>query len=140
MTLDLLTTLSDAGIQRLHEGPKEISGACPMHEERTGHPDHHPSWSINKFSYLHFCQACQYKGTLTSLLVDILGSAPEDLEQDLKQQSFLRTMADVRAAPTQVLERCRPDPHRVVVEVHARRPATQAAGVPPVATGGDSHL
>ena len=104
MALNLLTVLHDAGVQRLHEGTKEIAGACPQHEARTGHIDRHPSWSINKFSYLHFCQACQYGGTLTQLLTDLLGSAPEDLEFDLKQQSFLRTMSDVRAAPTQVLE------------------------------------
>ena len=104
MALDLLSVLHDAGVQRLHEGTKEIAGACPQHEARTGHIDRHPSWSINKFSYLHFCQACQYGGTLTQLLTDLLGSAPEDLEFDLKQQSFLRSMSDVRAAPTQVLE------------------------------------
>jgi hypothetical protein len=104
MTLDLLTVLNDAGVQRLHEGTKEISGACPQHEVRTGHYDQHPSWSINKFSYLHFCQSCHYKGTLTQLLTDLLGSAPEDLEFDLKRESFLRQMSDVREAPTQVLE------------------------------------
>lgn len=102
--IDLMGVLMDAGIERLHEGPKEIAGACPQHEARTGHVDRHPSWSINKFSYLFFCQACQYKGTLTQLLIDLLGSAPEDLERDLKQQSFLRTMGEVRAAPVQVLE------------------------------------
>lgn len=104
MSIDLMTVLADAGVERLHEGPKEISGACPQHEERTGHADRHPSWSINRFSYLFFCQACQYRGTLTQLLTDLLGSAPEDLERDLKQQSFLRTMSEVRAAPVQVLE------------------------------------
>jgi hypothetical protein len=59
---------------------------------------------MNKFSYLFFCQACQYKGTLTQLLIDLLGSAPEDLERDLKQQSFLRTMGELRATPVQTLE------------------------------------
>jgi hypothetical protein len=104
MSLDLMGVLRDAGVERLHEGSKEISGACPQHEVRTGKPDRHPSWSINKFSYLFFCQACQYKGTLTSLLTDLLGSAPQDIERDLKQQSFLRTMGEVRGAPSVVLD------------------------------------
>ena len=69
-----------------------------------GTPTTRPSWSINKVSYLHFCQSCGYKGTLNSLLVDILGSAPEDLEQQLHQQSFLRKMAEVREDPTETLE------------------------------------
>ena len=85
MEVDLLGALVEAGIDRLHEGRKEISGACPMHLQRTGHPDIHPSWSINRFTYLHNCLACGYKGTLTSLLVDLTGSAPEDLEIALKQ-------------------------------------------------------
>lgn len=101
--IDLLAVLADAGVQRLHEGSKEVAGACPQHEVRTGHADNHPSWSINKFSYLHFCQSCRYGGTLTQLLTDLLGSAPEDLEVDLKRQSFLRQMGDKRAAPTEVL-------------------------------------
>ena len=102
--IDLLRYLTDAGIQHLHEGTREISGACPQHVKRTGHTDTHPSWSINKTTYLHYCQACGYKGTLNSLLVDILGGAPEDLEQQLNEQSFLRKMAEVREGPAEVLE------------------------------------
>ena len=139
MTLDLLTVLNDAGVQRLHEGTKEIAGACPQHEVRTGHADHHPSWSINKFSYLHFCQSCHYKGTLTQLLTDILGAAPEDLEFELKQQSFLRQMSEVRAAPTEVLDPLDPiltewtlkytlaDPPRRLLEFRQLRMAAIAA-------------
>ena len=102
--IDLLRYLADAGIQRLHDGRNEIAGACPRHQQRTGHADIHPSWSINKQTYLHYCQSCGYKGTLTSLLVDLTGAAPEDLEQQLHEQSFLRKMAEVRAAPDEVLE------------------------------------
>src|SRR5215510_11584528 len=102
-TLDLLSVLADAGIQHLRDGRKEISGACPAHTERTGHPDSHPSWSMSKTTYLHFCQSCHYKGSLTQLLVDMLGSAPVDLEIDLKQQSFLRQMAQIREDPAEVI-------------------------------------
>ena len=102
--IDLLRYLADAGIQQLHDGRKEIAGVCPAHIKRTGHADTHPSWSINKQSYLHYCQSCGYKGTLTSLLIDLTGAAPEDLEQQLHEQSFLRKMAEVRAEPDTVLE------------------------------------
>jgi Toprim-like len=101
--IDLVRYLADAGIQRLHEGRKEIAGMCPMHVKRTGHADTHPSWSINRTTYLHFCQSCHYSGTLNSLLVDLLGSAPEDLETVLNEQAFLRKMAEVRADPTETL-------------------------------------
>lgn len=103
-TTDLYRILVDAGVQRLHERHSEIGGACPKHRERTGHPDNNPSWSISKLTYLHFCHSCGYKGTLTSLLVDLLGAAPEDLEIKLHEQSFLRKMTEVRADPTEVLE------------------------------------
>lgn len=103
-TIDLFRYLTDAGIQQLRDGHTEISGACPAHTKRKGHADTHPSWSINKTTYVHNCFSCGYKGTLNSLLIDVLGSAPEDLEQQLHQQSFFRKMAEVWADPTEVLE------------------------------------
>lgn len=103
-TFDLLSILSEAGISHLHEGRREISGACPKHYERTGRVDTHPSWSISKTTYLHFCHSCGYKGTLTQLLVDVTGAAPVDLELALHEQSFLRQMAEVREQPDEILE------------------------------------
>lgn len=102
--VDLLAVLEDAGIDRLREGSKEIYGACPLHEQRTGHPDTHPSWSINKTSFAHFCFSCGYKGTLTGLLTDVTGAAPEDLEITLKQQSLTRKWREARADPVDAIE------------------------------------
>jgi hypothetical protein len=100
VALDLLSILTQAGIQGLRDGRTEISAPCPS----PTHNDAHPSWSINKVTYLHNCFACPYQGTLTSLLVDLTGSAPADLEMTLKTQGFLRQMRGVRQQPDEVLE------------------------------------
>jgi DNA primase len=104
ISIDLFQVLEDLGIQKLRDGSKEISGACPMHEQRTGSSDHHPSWSINKRTFLHHCFACGYSGTLTGLHTDVLGYAPEDLEMDLKHQSLMRRWDEARAEPEQVIK------------------------------------
>jgi Toprim-like len=140
--IDLISTLIQAGIGKLRDGKREISGSCPMHVERTGKPDRHPSWSINKFSLLHYCQACHYSGTLSQLLTDILGSAPEDLEAEIKQQDFIRRMAGVRDDPTTALEPVvpiltefmlqhvlKPVPDRVLDLRNLQRSAIDAYGV-----------
>lgn len=102
-SIDLFQVLEDLGIQRLRDGTREVAGACPLHEKRTGHPDNHPSWSINKQTFLHHCFACDYSGTLTGLHTDILGYAPEDLEMDLKHQSLMRRWDEARAEPAKVI-------------------------------------
>jgi hypothetical protein len=74
-----------------------------MHRKRTGRDDRHPSWSINRKTYLHSCFSCGYKGTLTDLLIDLTGSAPADLEMNLNKESFLRRVTEARAAPEEVI-------------------------------------
>ena len=108
MSLDLRNILEQAGITPVRESKKEILARCPMHEQRTGKPDHHPSWSINQYTYTHFCFSCGYKGTLNSLLIDVLGEAPEDLEKTLAKEGFIRKMAEAREAPDTVLEPVKP--------------------------------
>ncbi len=103
MSLDLLSILQAAGVQGLRETRKEVWGACPRHKERTGREDSHPSWSVNKTTFLHNCFSCHYTGTLTGLLVDLTGQAPPDLENTIKAQGFLRQMGGVRQAPEETL-------------------------------------
>lgn len=100
--IDLLGTLEGAGIENLKEGTKEISGLCPQHMERIGKVDKHSSWSINKFSFLHHCFSCGYSGTLTGLLVDQLGSAPENLEAELARNSFLKSLSKVSSVDVDI--------------------------------------
>ena len=100
MALDLMQILSQAGMTSLRDGRTEVWAPCPNPQ----HQDLHPSWSINKVTYLHNCFSCHYSGTLTSLLVDLTGSAPPDLEQTLKTQGFLRSMEKASAAPEEILD------------------------------------
>ena len=58
---------------------------------------------INRSSFAHNCFSCGYKGTLQSLLVELTGAAPPDLEDELRKQSFLRRIA-VREQPEEILE------------------------------------
>lgn len=106
--IDVRGLLEQAGVQITRDSTKEIWGLCPMHEERTGKADVHPSWSINKATAAHHCFSCGYAGSLTSLLVDLTGAAPVDLEQTIHEESFLRTLADVRRQPQQVLDEIKP--------------------------------
>lgn len=104
MSVDLRSLLENAGITPTRESSKEILARCPQHVERTGHVDSHPSWSISKQNYAHFCFSCGYRGTITSLLRDLLGEAPENLEAALNAESFLRKMAPVREDPERYVE------------------------------------
>jgi hypothetical protein len=51
----------------------EATGLCPMHEKRTGKPDHSPSWWINLETGAFICFSCQYSGNLLMLVSDIKG-------------------------------------------------------------------
>ncbi|NBZ97039.1 MAG: hypothetical protein EBR40_11560, partial [Proteobacteria bacterium] len=93
-TLDILGVLAEAGIKNLREGEKEVSGSCPMHYERLGRVDAHASWSINRHTFVHHCFSCGYSGTLTGLLVDLQGYAPDDIETLVLAHSFKRKHAE----------------------------------------------
>jgi hypothetical protein len=100
MALDVFLMLSQAGVQGLRDGRREVEGLCPS----PTHNDTHPSWSCNKVTGLHHCFSCGYKGTLTGLLVELTGVSPPDLENQLKTQGFLRSMQQVRQSPEQVID------------------------------------
>lgn len=59
---DLLKTL---GLQKVVPRNKRVYACCPSHPERR------PSWGISiEFPHFHGCYACNYKGTLRTLLAD----------------------------------------------------------------------
>lgn len=97
--MDLTGILSKAGIRPVRSAHGEVFALCPNPK----HDDHRPSWSINEQTGKHHCFSCGYSGSLTSLLLDVTGSAPEDLEKTLNTESFLRKMQDVRREPEQAL-------------------------------------
>ena len=102
-SFDLQSILGNLGITALRETRKEIFGRCPMHEQRTGRRDEHPSWSMNRTTFVHSCFSCGYKGTLNGLLIDLTGSVPDDLEKTLTKEGFVHRWEQVRADPTEVL-------------------------------------
>jgi hypothetical protein len=102
--IDIRALVEGAGVQLTRDTKSELWGLCPQHEQRTGKPDIHPSWSINKATAKHHCFSCGYAGDLTSLLVDLTGAAPADLEMTINEENFLRTLADTRLSPKQVLD------------------------------------
>lgn len=72
MGFDVAQTLENLGIEAEASGG-EFRSMCPMHAERTGRPDVHPSWYINGTTGLHLCFSCGYRGSLLSLVRDLRG-------------------------------------------------------------------
>ena len=86
--LDVAAVLAQAGVRNIREGQKEITGSCPMHQQRVGKSDAHASWSMNRHTFVHHCFSCGYAGTLTGLLIDLQGYAPDDIETMVKASTL----------------------------------------------------
>lgn len=69
--VDVLHALERLQIDSIPRG-FELVALCPGHKARTGKPDSRPSWSMNSRSGVHHCFSCGYKGTLVSLVAEIL--------------------------------------------------------------------
>ena len=69
---DVNQALVRLGIVVHQERRSELIGWCPMHLERTGKEDHNPSWSMNSETGVHHCFSCGYKGTLLTLVAEVL--------------------------------------------------------------------
>lgn len=69
---DVKQAITRLGILVDQERRSELIGWCPMHLERTGKEDHNPSWSINAETGVHHCFSCGYKGTLLTLVAEVL--------------------------------------------------------------------
>jgi DNA primase len=104
-TIDVEAVLETLGVQVLRETQDgELVAKCPMHRERTGRDDSHPSWSINKETLVHFCFSCHYSGGLTSLYGDLAGDVPENLEKELHEASVLRAVERMDAPQREVVD------------------------------------
>lgn len=94
--MDLVPILEDLGIEGIRDAGKEITAKCPAHEARTGKPDSHPSWSINRETGAHICFSCGWSGGLTALFVEQGELPPDDLVMDLKTTSVRSKVAKVQ--------------------------------------------
>lgn len=68
---DLQTALTELGVKIDRVSDGEVWALCPMHEERTGKVDRHPSWSVNSDNGYHKCFSCGYGGTFVELVTDL---------------------------------------------------------------------
>lgn len=68
---DVAKVLDRLGIDYNHRG-HELLGNCPGHLKATGRQDQNPSWSINEDTGAHHCFSCGYKGSIFSLVADLL--------------------------------------------------------------------
>lgn len=86
---------------RLHvdvtgERGSEILGLCPGHEARTGKQDHNPSWSINADTGIHHCFSCGFRGSILSLVAELLELHTKWGKLDLEAaKSWLRQNTEV---------------------------------------------
>lgn len=137
MLLDIEAVLASIGVEILRESGDEILGKCPMHLQRTGSEDRHPSWSINSRTYLHHCFSCGYAGTLTTLYRDLVGEVPEDIEWELTKQSLVSSLEKTKkeeavAGPEVnewVLSNYTDIPERLLVRRNLQRDAIDFFGV-----------
>lgn len=104
---DLEQVLLDAGVDVTRVGEREISGRCPVHLQYTGHEDHSPSWSINIVSGLWICFSCGAKGSLSSLLLALLGDGAPSAQQFLIEAGMrrLHSSTDKEQDTSQVVDR-----------------------------------
>lgn len=69
---DTESALRELGIEIVGGDEYEIKGRCPMHLERTGKEDRHPSWSVNRSSGLWGCWSCGASGNFLALVMYVL--------------------------------------------------------------------
>lgn len=65
--------LRGLGIESIGVRGSEVRALCPGHLDRTGKPDHNPSWSINADTGAHNCFSCGFRGGLQFLVAYVNG-------------------------------------------------------------------
>jgi 5S rRNA maturation endonuclease (ribonuclease M5) len=104
---DVSKILDRLGIEHSQRG-RELMGKCPGHRKATGREDHNPSWSINEETGAHHCFSCGYKGSILTLVADLLqlenlddakswisANAPVDLEALSQELAALRRESNI---------------------------------------------
>jgi DNA primase len=119
--------LAELGIVLAREDHGEFYALCPGHRERTGKPDHHPSWSVNEETGAHYCFACGFKGSFVSLVAYVLGLHTDEAVGWVRARGSIeraRAVLERRTEPTPLAV----DTSKVVSE------ASLALCVPPPAS------
>lgn len=124
MTTAISDVVSALGIETVSNNGNQIKGFCPVHKDRTGHEDQHPSWYINASTGAWFCFSCQGRGSLSHLVEALGGDADgvAGLVMDVaarKARSFGQEAPEPDKPIQYVSERLfakNPYPHRVALE------------------------
>lgn len=69
---DLEDALTELGIDVWRSTDEEVTALCPAHERRTGAPQRHATWSVNRHTGLMNCFSCGFKGTFIDLVMELL--------------------------------------------------------------------
>jgi DNA primase len=85
--MDIEKTLLSLDLSLYAQRGAEVNGLCPMHKERTGKEDTHPSWWINTETGAHICFSCGYKGNIYTLVKDMLGVTLTGAKEFIKGKS-----------------------------------------------------
>jgi DNA primase len=85
--VDIEKTLLSLDLSLYAQRGAEVNGLCPMHKERTGKEDNHPSWWINTETGAHICFSCGYKGNIFTLVKDMLGVNLNGAKEFIKGKS-----------------------------------------------------
>lgn len=93
---DLVAVLETAGVELSRISDREITGKCPVHVRVVGREDRSPSWSINASTGLWICFSCGARGTLSSLLSELMGDSSLSAQQFLINAGMERLHADPR--------------------------------------------
>jgi hypothetical protein len=80
---DIAAILETSGVEISRVGDREITGKCPVHIRTVGREDRSPSWSINASTGLWICFSCGARGTLSSLLYELIGDRASSAQQFL---------------------------------------------------------
>lgn len=124
-TTTILEVVEALGLQIVSDNGKNAKGYCPVHKERTGHEDSHPSWSINIHTGAWRCFSCHGVGALGHL-VEAMGGHYDgigDLIIEVSAERARKIVADDEAEEekpiTYVSERLyakNPYPHKAALE------------------------
>lgn len=119
--IDVEKALPLLGVEPVRVTDTEIVALCPMHEERTGRPDHHPAWQINVETGKHHCFSCGYRGNLQTLVSD-LEQVPRPDARRWLQHNGLVSLEVGTYEEAQVRKRRikAPVDTRVITEAHLR--------------------
>lgn len=97
--------MEELGIPIVQQKGDEILARCPMHLERTGKDDRHPSWSVRAedshdgsvLAGTHNCLSCSYSGSFVRLVVDVKGWDWDEASSWVRQRGGMERVRKVLA-------------------------------------------